>query len=137
MPNRTIFNIDEKTGPQDTTLGGRILTAREASGLSTHEVVRRLGVKPTTYEAWETDRSEPRANKLVALAGILNVSPPYLLSGLGNQPDENNAQHTDNASINITAVSEMVTQLETSLKSANTSLHQLKKLLANHSAKNS
>ena len=47
------------------------------------QVVSRLGVRKATYLAWEADRSEPRANKLVALAGILNVSPTYILSGLG------------------------------------------------------
>ena len=82
MPNRSIFHSNE----EDTTLGGRISMARETSGLSVGQVVKRLGVKATTYEAWEADRSEPRANKLVALAGILNISPPYLLSGLGKQP---------------------------------------------------
>ena len=41
---------------------------------------------------WEADRSEPRANKPVALAGILNVSPTYLLSGLG-QPAHQPTKH--------------------------------------------
>ncbi|MEK9850411.1 MAG: helix-turn-helix transcriptional regulator, partial [Candidatus Puniceispirillum sp.] len=69
MPNRNIFQNDE----EDSTLGGRISQAREASGMSVAEVVKQLGVRANTYEAWESDRSEPRANKLVALAGILNV----------------------------------------------------------------
>ena len=79
MPQRTIF-FDDK---QDTTLGGRVFQAREAAEMTVGQVIRRLGVRKATYLAWEADRSEPRANKLVALAGILNVSPTYLLSGLG------------------------------------------------------
>ena len=79
MPRRTIFFDDN----EDTTLGGRISSAREVAGLTVTKVISQLGVRKTTYMAWEADRSEPRANKLVALAGILNVSPTYLLSGLG------------------------------------------------------
>ena len=82
MPNRSIFHSNE----EDTTLGGRISMARETSGLSVDQVVKRLGVRATTYEAWEADRSEPRANKLVALAGILNISPPIYSADWANNP---------------------------------------------------
>ena len=85
---------------EDTTLGGRISMARETSGLSVGQVVKRLGVKATTYEAWEADRSEPRANKLVALAGILNISPPYLLSGLGKTTQQVGPPRTANWTTN-------------------------------------
>ena len=66
MPKRTIFFDDN----QDTTLGGRVFQAREAAGMTVAQVINRLGVRKATYMAWEADRSEPRANKLVALAGI-------------------------------------------------------------------
>jgi len=32
--------------------------------------------------------SEPRSNKLVMLAGILNVSPSWLLTGVGESPSD-------------------------------------------------
>ena len=48
MPQRTIFHANE----EDTTLGGRISMAREATGLSVVDVVKRLGVRANTYEAW-------------------------------------------------------------------------------------
>lgn len=118
MPNRSIFNSND----EDTTLGGRISMARETSGLSVSQVVKRLGVKATTYEAWEADRSEPRANKLVALAGILNISPPYLLSGLGKQPPKSDLHERQ-----ITQLKAQVDQLEHSLKAATVSLRQIKK----------
>jgi transcriptional regulator with XRE-family HTH domain len=120
MPHRSIFHANE----EDTTLGGRISMAREGSGLSVADVVKRLGVRANTYEAWETDRSEPRANKLVALAGILNVSPPYLLSGLGKQPPQS-ALHERQ----ITQLKAQVKQLEQSLKTATTNLRQIKKTI--------
>ena len=120
MPDRNIFNSSGK----DTTLGGRISVAREASGLSVGQIVKRLGVKAATYKAWEADRSEPRANKLVALAGILNVSPPYLLSGLGEQPSTSELPERQ-----ISQLSAKIEQLEQSLKMATTNLRQIKRSL--------
>ena len=98
--------------------------AREASGLSVADVVKRLGVRANTYEAWEADRSEPRANKLVALAGILNISPPYLLSGLGEQPPKSAVPERQ-----IAQLKAQVEQLEQSLKTATASLRQIKKVV--------
>ena len=68
------------------TLGGRIVHAREASELTTSQLARRLGVKTETLHGWETDRSEPRPNRLLTLAGMLNVSPTWLLTGSGESP---------------------------------------------------
>ncbi len=68
------------------SIGGRIRRAREAVGLSGAQLARRLGVKTTTVNAWETGRSEPRANRLTMLAGFLAVSPTWLLYGLGDKP---------------------------------------------------
>ena len=35
---------------------------------------------------WETARSAPRSNRLLTLAGMLNVSPTWLLTGVGESP---------------------------------------------------
>ncbi|MBO6510530.1 MAG: helix-turn-helix domain-containing protein [Roseibium sp.] len=70
----------------DYTLGERICKARDAAGLSTAQLARRLGIKTATLHSWEADRSEPRSNKLVLLAGVLNVSPTWLLVGRGTPP---------------------------------------------------
>ena len=72
--------------PDSDTLGGRIWRARDALDLSTQQLARRLGVKTETIAAWEGDRSEPRANRLIMLAGVLGVSPTWLLSGIGEAP---------------------------------------------------
>ena len=117
MPKRTIFFDDN----QDTTLGGRLFQAREATGMSVGQVISRLGVRKATYLAWEADRSEPRANKLVALAGILNVSPTYLLSGLGRAtPQPLKHQQT------IDELRFDIEQLEQTLKIANKMLSRVK-----------
>lgn len=71
---------------QSDTLGGRLVRAREAQDLTTSQFARRLGVKTETLHAWETDRAEPRSNRLLTLAGMLNVSPTWLLTGSGESP---------------------------------------------------
>ncbi len=66
------------------TFGDRLTAAREAQGLSQAQLARRLGVKLKTVQAWENDSSEPRANKLQMVAGLLNVSIRWLLTGEGD-----------------------------------------------------
>ena len=68
----------------ESTLGERICNARQEAGLSLSLASHLAGVKATTLRDWERDRSEPRVNKLVALAGIFGVSPTHLLAEEGN-----------------------------------------------------
>ncbi len=75
-------------GPDAATFGDRIAGAREAAGMTQPELARRLGIRITTLRGWEEDRSEPRANRLSMLSGLLNVSLPWLLSGEGQGPEE-------------------------------------------------
>jgi len=75
-------------GPNAATFGDRVVGARENSNMTQGQLSRRLGIKLATLQAWEEDRSEPRANKLQMLSGMLNVSLPWLLSGQGIGPDE-------------------------------------------------
>jgi len=65
------------------TLGGRIQAAREAAGLSPSQLAMRTNVQTNTTRNWESDRSEPRANQLTMLAGILGVPVLWLLTGEG------------------------------------------------------
>jgi len=75
--------------PSDNdTLGGRIWRARDALGLSTKDLADRLGVRIDTISAWERDRSEPRTNRLFMLAGILGVTPAWLIAGIGEAPKD-------------------------------------------------
>ena len=67
----------------NATFGDRLSAAREARGVSRPTLARRLGVAHKTVENWEEDRSEPRANKLQMVAGLLDVSLPWLLTGQG------------------------------------------------------
>ncbi len=74
-------------GPDTATFGDRVAGAREAAGMTQVQLARRLGVKKTTIIAWEDDLSEPRANKLSMMAGMLNVSIMWLLTGEGDGMD--------------------------------------------------
>ena len=67
----------------ETTLGERLQKARESAGLSLPLASHLAGVKPATLRDWERDRSAPRVNKLVNLAGILGVSPTHLMAEEG------------------------------------------------------
>jgi HTH-type transcriptional regulator, cell division transcriptional repressor len=70
-----------------STFGDRITLAREAHGIEQDDLAEKLGIKIRTLKNWEEDRAEPRANKLQMLAGLLNVSMIWLMSGRGEQPD--------------------------------------------------
>lgn len=72
-----------KPMPYIDTMGGRISRAREDMQIASAQLARRLGVKSNTVRDWENDRAEPRANRVVMLAGVLGVSPTWLLTGIG------------------------------------------------------
>ena len=63
------------------SLASRIVEAREAKGLQSASVARLIGVKGSTLANWENGRSEPRPNRLVMLAGLLDVSVSWLIGG--------------------------------------------------------
>ena len=65
------------------TFGDRVAGAREQAGMSQKELAKRLGIRMSTLRAWENDLSEPRANRLSMMAGILNVSMMWLMTGEG------------------------------------------------------
>ena len=77
-------------GPDTATFGDRVAAARDAAGMTQQQLAKRLGVKAATLKAWEDDISEPRANRLSMLAGLLNVSITWLINGEGegvNSPE--------------------------------------------------
>ena len=69
------------------TFGDRLAGAREAAGLTQDALAERLGVQSDTIAAWEEDRDDPRANRLQMVAGMLNVSLMWLLTGEGEGLD--------------------------------------------------
>lgn len=91
-------SADDWYGPDTAKFGDRVAGARDAAGLSQGQLARTLGVRKDTVQAWEEDRSEPRANKLSSMAGVLNVSIMWLLTGQGegmNEPPSETLLATD------------------------------------------
>lgn len=77
-------DIKDWYGPETATFGDRLAAARENAGMTQAQLARRLGVRKATLSGWEDDLSEPRANKLQMMAGLLNVSIMWLLNGEGD-----------------------------------------------------
>ena len=65
------------------TLGGRLQNARERQGLSISDVAKLSGLQKKTLMNWGLDRTEPRSNRLIQLAGVLGVQAAFLLDGEG------------------------------------------------------
>lgn len=70
-------------GADAATFGDRVAAAREAAGMTQKQLAKRLGVRVATLRAWEDDLSEPRANRLSIMAGLMNVSMMWLINGEG------------------------------------------------------
>ena len=70
------------------TLGGRIWRARDALNMTARDLADRHGVHVDTISDWERDRSEPRTSRLFMLAGVLGVTPAWLIAGLGEAPKD-------------------------------------------------
>lgn len=70
-------------GDEASTFGDRLALAREHAEMDQTQLARRLGVKVATIRNWEADRSEPRANRLQMLSGLLAVSIVWLMTGEG------------------------------------------------------
>ncbi|MBL4873260.1 MAG: helix-turn-helix transcriptional regulator [Rhodobacteraceae bacterium] len=66
------------------TFGDRLEAAREAKGLTVVGLAEKIGVDERKVEAWENNVDAPRANRIHLLAGLLNVSIAWLISGEGN-----------------------------------------------------
>ena len=83
MQDSDLIADDFDWGDNASTFGDRLARAREFTGMDQTQLARRLGVKLATIRNWESDRSEPRANRLQMLSGLLNVSIIWLMNGEG------------------------------------------------------
>ena len=122
MPEHDVLTLPEGSenggwySNEAATFGDRVAAARETLGLSQSDLARKLGVKLKTVQGWEDDLSEPRANKLSMMAGMLNVSFRWLLSGEGDgpgAPDEAEALSPD-MSVILTEIRDLRTQMTAS-----------------------
>ena len=124
MSKKSEKNVISTTKPE-MTLGGRITQLRIDGGYDSYDLSKQLGVKLETYESWELDRSEPRINKLVALAAILGVSPTYLLAEEGHKGISKAKKTSSHNKNKVIILQQKVLFLEAQLKE---NLKQLKKI---------
>ena len=114
-------------GPETATFGDRLSAAIEKSGMTQKLVAKRLGIKVGTLKSWEQDISEPRANRLSMLAGLLGVSIMWLLHGEGD-----GVEHSDNETEVTPEINDLlfeVRALQTGLLSSADKLAKLEKQL--------
>ena len=114
-------------GPESATFGDRLSAAIEKSGMTQKLVAKRLGIKVATLKSWEQDISEPRANRLSMLAGLLGVSIMWLLHGEGD-----GVEHSDNETQVTPEINDLlfeVRALQTGLLSSADELAKLEKQL--------
>ena len=102
--------------PEVATFGDRVAYARDAANMTRTTLARRLGVHRETVISWEEDRSDPRANKLSMMAGVLNVSIMWLLSGEGDGMEL--PQIGGSAREEITAIAHELTTLKSDLRAS-------------------
>lgn len=120
-------NILSSAEPE-TTLGERLHNARQEAGLTLSLASHLAGVKPSTLRDWERDRSEPRVNKLVALAGIFGVSPTHLMAEEGNSNNPVAVTKGRNEKVMALLRSE-ITDIEAQQKALTRRLSEVVKLL--------
>lgn len=122
----TVETPNDWYDPDATTFGDRLAGAREAAGMSQKELAERLGVKLKTVQGWEDDVTEPRANRLSTISGLLNVSLPWLLMAEGDGPEAPEDVNTD---ADVTAMMTEIRALRTQAVSTAERLGRLEKTL--------
>ncbi len=113
-------------GPDAATLGDRILAAREAAGMTQAQLARRVGIKKATLVGWEEDLSEPRANRMSMMAGVLNVSIMWLMTGEGEGMD---GPQGDNTPQNLADVLRELRMLRSEIRTSSERAARLEKRL--------
>ncbi|MGB7320152.1 MAG: helix-turn-helix domain-containing protein [Albidovulum sp.] len=129
LPNPAAESNENWYHPETATFGDRLAAARDAANLTPAQLASRLGVKTRTIEQWEADATEPRANRLQMLAGMLGVSLMWLLNGEGDgvdAPDDSPARTTE-----VTAVLSEIRELRAAMSAMTGRLGRLEKKLRN------
>ena len=118
-------------GEDVATFGDRLEAARRNANLSQRELAKHIGIKNSTLQNWEDDVTEPRANKLNTLAGMLNVSLMWLINGEGDglEVSDENSVSESNLAAALIEIRELRVQM---MHSANR-LAKLEKRLRNKS----
>lgn len=72
-----------------STLGERIIQAREAKGLKQNELAEALDITPTRLNYWEKDKRKPDVEMIGKIAKILEVDVSILLGTSSSKASNN------------------------------------------------
>lgn len=108
------------------TVGARIRYVRERQGWSVEDLAQRVGVGVETIEAWEDGTRDPRANRLMLMAGIMNVSAHWLLDGTGDTPASRDVDPVEAARNQLEAAKLRLTELSTLFDEIESNLNDAK-----------
>jgi len=109
-------------------LGPRIAVARKHAGFTVSELARQLGVSTETLKRWESGQQTPRANRMLMLAGLLNVTLAWLLEGResafmgtdGGVTLENVSAQVESAKLKLAEVADVLDELSRRLEAMTT-----------------
>jgi len=120
----------------NSTFGDRLAGAREAAGMTRAQLARRLGLKVSNIEKWEEDLSEPRANRLQMLSGVLGVSLTWLLTAQGEGLDGPVGEEplSEDASAILTELRQVKADLQRSSERVGVLEKRLRRLLRDSAA---
>ena len=118
-------------GEDVATFGDRLEAARRNANLSQRELAKHIGIKNSTLQNWEDDVTEPRANKLNTLAGMLNVSLMWLINGEGDGLEGSDENSVSDANLDAALIE--IRELRVQMMHAANRLAKLEKRLRNKS----
>ena len=113
------------------TFGDRLEAARRNANLSQRELAKHIGIKNSTLQNWEDDVTEPRANKLNTLAGMLNVSLMWLINGEGDGLEASDENSVSDANLDAALIE--IRELRMQMMHSANRLAKLEKRLRNKS----
>ena len=120
---------DAQFNENTATFGNRLNAARETKGLTVNSLAEKIGTDIATIETWIDDTDAPRANQIQMLAGMLNVSIIWLISG-----EDNGTSHIADSYERPTGINDAlgeIAQLKATLSGALEKLEALEQRLKN------
>ena len=118
-------------GEDVATFGDRLEAARRNANLSQRDLAKHIGIKSSTLKNWEDDVTEPRANKLNTLAGMLNVSLMWLINGEGDGLEASDENSVTDANLDAALIE--IRELRLQMMHSANRLAKLEKRLRNKS----
>ena len=72
------------------TISDRIFEKLKELDMSQKEFAESTGISQSTISEWKSKGTNPTSEKIMIICKVLNVSPEWLLSGVGNNGERSN-----------------------------------------------